>query len=393
MSARKLLALLALISLTPLQIAAAAEPDCLDREPERVTRFGYEGALEGIKLCLGAGNDTSSKLAQSLGKFPKDETDVTARAKRIALLAGQLQGAADAWAAAAKDHAEQVLWLTVSKTIAQESALLAQPYETFSDDEIRRWKAQIFNPGTWQLADKNAGILPGVDLLHFDISKCAANPPVFDKCETYASRKDLLRVLNVGYLLGQYIVHDEFIASLNRAKFRDVQWTEYHEEALFQWPWELAINGNRMKKSSAELCKKDASGMQMGFCTVPSEQVIFLHPDVALQWVSGAENSSELHGAAYLELVGKYSWTWDAEGRISKPRGWSVIALYSNLSGESEVGYGLMYHGKRASTFALTVTDGHVGILASLSIADRLFTASDAARSKLAKALEAMQGQ
>ena len=187
------------------------------------------------------------------------------------------------------------------------------------------------------------------------------------------------------------VVADESVADLKKLQLRDTQWTEYHDAALFQWPWELAFNGYRMKRSSGKWCDRDATGMQHGFCRVPDETYILLHPDTGVMWVDGAESASELQGTAYLEIFGRYSWTWDGEGRVSRPRGWSAIAVYTDLYGESEVGYGLMFHGSRGNQIAITVTDGKVGVLASFALADRLLTASQNARSRLKSIQKSME--
>jgi hypothetical protein len=368
-------------------VPAFASAHCLEREQPRLEAFGYSATLDVLKSdCLGTENDNPANelIKRLLAISPTKET-VAQRVEKFRGLAAALSAYAQERKAGAFD-AEQ--WRQVADAIDQEVATLARFSKDWDEDTVTQWTAALFRPGVWQVSQATgaAGVTDGAILTKLDAGACA-DVASRVACPAYDSRKNLIRVITVGYEIGRYAVRDQLGKQIQALELRDNEWTQYHDNALFQWPWELAYNGYRMKNSKS-LCHRDDRGMQMGYCDVPSEQVIALHPDVALQWVDNAQSSSDLHAAAILEVYGRYRWKWSKKGEISHPWGWSAIVVYSNLSGSSDTGYGLMYHGTRGNSIAATVIDGRIGILVSLAVADRFFTASDAAKAKFAEIIK-----
>jgi hypothetical protein len=122
-------------------------------------------------------------------------------------------------------------------------------------------------------------------------------------------------------------------------------------------------------------CKKDpATGIELGYCTVPESQWIVLHPAAAVQWVDGADNEKDLDPAFIVEVFGKNSWTWEG-GAVSKQRGWSLLAAYSNRGAEEKKwSYGVMLtYGKDLNLGITTTSDDEIGILVSTRLAAKYF--------------------
>lgn len=150
------------------------------------------------------------------------------------------------------------------------------------------------------------------------------------------------------------------------------QWDSYFNEAKFQWWWEVWANGQRMER--AGLCPKDDETQQrLGFCKVPTDQLIVLHPDVALQWIDGAESSDELSPSFIVELFGRNKWSWDETGAVDNAFGWSIVASYTNLTRSDDWGFGGMVHLNNKYSLGLTSTDGELGVFLSLDLSDKLF--------------------
>ena len=108
--------------------------------------------------------------------------------------------------------------------------------------------------------------------------------------------------------------------------------------------------------------KAPGSDLSIGFCEVPNEQWILLHPEAAMRFSNAANTSSELKAALVVELLGYHKWNWvSVDGKetaqLEARRGLSLAATYTDTSIEKRWGFGPMFHlGDYA--FALTKAGG-----------------------------------
>lgn len=225
----------------------------------------------------------------------------------------------------------------------------------------------IFATTFWSF---NAGQLAGGDagVINLWRPTCAAGVAA---CPRYQAQKTLIRVVNLSGSLGKYIAHGNLLAHYQDAVLQDARWQAYFNKALPQYWWEVGVNGLRMGES---LCPKAAdTGIQNGFCAVPHNQLILLHPEAGLQWVSGANQDSDLTAAFLVEVLGWYRWSWD-EAQLHNRMGASLVAAYSNRHQNRDWSYGVMLHAGDGYNLAVTSTaSGDVGVLLNLNLATRFF--------------------
>jgi hypothetical protein len=268
----------------------------------------------------------------------------------------------------------------VSSAFDNEMTHLATLSETQNAIDQALWTDAALAPSLWSIqVTKRVGVAGDISLT--DVT-CTA-PLRGALCPAYQARKDVLRFLSVIEVLSKEVAEGVGIDRRLRGELRDARWAAYHDDGLFQWPWELRRNGRRLGQSEA--CGRYASGMQRGFCAVPRKQVIFFHPDVALQWRDGAGSSSDLDGIAVMEVFGRYWWKWGGKSgaEVEHARGFSVMATYGPADNKSRFGGGLMYHGPRGNSIGLTFAKDKVGVVASIGVSDRLFDATDRAKTRM----------
>lgn len=252
--------------------------------------------------------------------------------------------------------------------------MIAASSETLNEESLRP-SSSILPVDTWDLkeSDTPSNALPGFQLYEGLDGQC---PPPDDpnamSCGAYADRKDMIRTLVLAKRLAVYSEWGVLVAHAKDARLAVKQWDSYFNDARFQWWWEVWANGRRMERSG--LCAMDDETQQRkGFCKVPTDQLIILHPEIALQWIDGAQSSDQLSASFIVELFGKNSWSWDESGAMGSAFGWSVVASYTNLTGFDDWGLGGMVHVNNRYSFGLTSTDGELGIFLSMDLSERVF--------------------
>jgi hypothetical protein len=185
---------------------------------------------------------------------------------------------------------------------------------------------------------------------------------------------ELVRVLRLMNRLIGYADYPALAAHAADARLMNDRWDAYFNKALPQYWWEVAINGSRM---GSDLCSREpGTGIQLGFCKVPTSQLIVLHPSVAVQWVHGAEDTDDLAPAFVVEVFGQNSWYWrERDPTIHGQFGWSLIAAYSNPGrGLEQWSYGVMLHkGPSLNLGITTAGSGQVSLLVSVALAEQIF--------------------
>jgi hypothetical protein len=214
-------------------------------------------------------------------------------------------------------------------------------------------------------------------------AECVANTP----CPAFQARLAQVRVANLMARLQRYAQDASLDQQFADSTLALGQWTSYRESGHHQYVWEVAANSALMGR---DLCPEDAgTGMKMGFCKVPTSQLILLHPDAALRWSRTAQKAGELKPAVLLQVVGWYWWRWEqVDGRptavMADRRGVSLAATYTQSDTEQRWGYGPMFHYDRFNIAVTKAAGGKWSVVLNLNLAEDVFGRKEAFTNELA---------
>lgn len=316
-------------------------------------------ALRVLRNCLGDPGGDTAAVVESFGKLLKDPAkDATGRVEQVQRVLALLEAYSTSRVAVGADVDA---WQRVAIQLREEKEAVA----TAQSNGIA--VADVLTDRFWKIPATPEPVLGGGTIQPFAPFEC----PASGECPTYLSRKDLLRVFRLTYRLQGFAAWPELSAQLADAKLQTSRWDSYFHKTLPQYWWEVIANGSRMGDT---LCPKDSNGMQIGFCSVPTNQIILLHPSAALQWNDGADKTGDLKTAFLIEVFGRNSWKWN-KAEVAAQRGWSVVAAYSS-SGEqsSRWSYGLMGHLAGSYSVAVTTSgDGDVSVILNVKLAEKFF--------------------
>lgn len=335
----------------------------------------YKEALTALTSigCLGADRQQDHQLVKNFDLLTEDVGLATAqRIANTKAANGELLDFARDMAVSAvadRDYWSQIALVLSGQSIAMEQADIAE-----SPGDASEIVASAIIPDSWEIqgsgaveAISNRSVFDGLDPL-CPASASAEGP----QCSAYVNRKDMIVVISLAKDLAGYSTRERLYEHLAESRIANKKWAAYFDDARFQWWWEVWANGLAMVKSGD--CDEDKTTvMREGFCSVPDSQMILFHPDIALSYVDGAESSDEMKGVFMVELFGRNSWDWAEDGTMQNARGWSVVAVHTDLNAKSDWGYGLMYHYRNRYSFGLTSTEGEVGVLLSVDLSDKLF--------------------
>ncbi len=144
------------------------------------------------------------------------------------------------------------------------------------------------------------------------------------------------------------------------------RWDAYFNDTRTQYLWELGISEWRLNKTKND-GRPDAGGVKLGFRKVPTNQVIFLHPGVAFEYLDDAADGSQFEETAILEVLGYNSWKWDGSDP-KKAWGLSLTAAWTDREASDDFGVGLMLHFAHRYSIGVTDHDGDVGVLVSADV-------------------------
>lgn len=234
---------------------------------------------------------------------------------------------------------------------------------------VPQW--QIAKPGVWALDLEHLSVQLS-DTLTLDFQKsylqqgCArVDSP---ECpQSFERAVQVLRHLDLVRRSLDYIFRDRELAEvIMQAKLRRNQWDRYFEQGYPQWPWELWSNG-RLYRDQVE---KDP-----GLAEPPSWQLVWLHPDVALEYVDGAEDGDQFKPAVSVEFIGGDWWSWDEQGRQKGPWGLpvtlgvGVIGTFSDRAGSEDWGMGGVLRINHSYNVGVTTRSGNdLGIFVSANL-------------------------
>jgi len=202
--------------------------------------------------------------------------------------------------------------------------------------------------------------------------KCAASASVNLCSDARKSANAWLRVAALTKLaLGEY--SKKYLDAVKELSDRRLKmWHAYRDDALPQFPWEYALNSHVMRRNDT---RRIVDGNPQGYETIPTSQLIFLHPGASLEWRDAKQNTSDSHvkPALYVELFGINHWSFDdSTGEISGEKGISLMVSYANRQGRTSTGYGVMFHTRMTKQFSLGITraGGEMVYLVNVDLAE-----------------------
>lgn len=200
---------------------------------------------------------------------------------------------------------------------------------------------------------------------------CAATDSA---CPAFESQADLVRVFRLAFKVAKYLSADGLAVHYEDALIQTERWEVYREKAQHQYWWELLLNKASMGRDHC--ARSSDTGIERGFCSTPSSQIIFLHPEAALRWSRYANASSELKPALVVELIGAYRWDWEGEKSAGMKNrfGASLVASYADESVGRKWSYGPMFHFGDGYNLAITRVPGeNWSLMFSINLAERFF--------------------
>lgn len=231
-------------------------------------------------------------------------------------------------------------------------------------------------------------VVAGTKIQPFGGVACASGT---SPCAAYDSRVDMFRVAGLMAQLQNQAQSPALGMALQIAKRELDRWKAYRADGQHQYFWELMANSALMARRHCTQ-KKDASGERVfiGFCEVPTSQLILGHVDAGLRWSRSAKSTSELKPVVLIETIGWYQWKWKSDAgpeaaTMVDRMGVSLAAAYAKHDdgSRSRWSYGPMFHWEGYS-LALTKARGERwGMMINIGLADRYFDRRSAWYDKL----------
>ena len=184
------------------------------------------------------------------------------------------------------------------------------------------------------------------------------------------SAMNLLRAMA---LMEQAIGLKTYVAAVGARKYsalRAAKWKSYFDDALLQYPWELGLNGLLFKESGDS------------YRDPPNHQIIFLHPQIAAEYVGGAPEGDGFKPAVILEVAGVNFWRWSESGKTEKAIGGSLGVLYSDRAEVKDVGIALTTHFAQKYSLGVSFHDGDWGVFVNVPLSEKIQATYEEGKSK-----------
>ena len=120
---------------------------------------------------------------------------------------------------------------------------------------------------------------------------------------------------------------------------RQKSWDEYFERARSQYIWELGLNS---KFTPDE--RQTVDGVKVGFRAVPTSQILFLHPYVAMEYASDEAKGNKFNPTVITDIIGYNWWSWNDDGSMGRAFGASFIFAAADHATTDNVALGFMAH-------------------------------------------------
>jgi hypothetical protein len=358
-------------------LVRAADASCTRDDLQRIDTVARQGdhdvVLPDLLRCLGF--DESSPVVVQFDQATPDTNDEPMRRANVLKALGRLVEFADARIAAGLDVNA---WDLIAERLRAEISLLQAPEKVVLGNDV------FLPPGFWEKGD---GLMANGAINIFAPTHCddeaaspAQPPPPSQPCAAYERRKEIIRVFALVARLRKYAQSDSLTIHLRDARLESERWTAYFHGTLPQYWWEVALNGRLMED---KFCKTDSrNGNPLGFCEVPTSQVILLHPGAAVQWVNGADGANDLKAALAIEVAGYNRWAWNGGTVPRRQLGVGLVAAYADRGGSvsRNLSYGVAFHYGGGYNLAVTTTlkgRNMIGIFFNTNLAEKVFAQKD----------------
>ncbi|MDJ1138813.1 hypothetical protein [Marinicella marina] len=228
------------------------------------------------------------------------------------------------------------------------SSLLDSFINNFNSSNRTKWPSFSINNflGKYILSiDYNTE--ESVSFIESDDDKCLTTDAYGVSCSDVL--EDFVYAFNLYKTL---ILKKEASKAVENSKFNTEQWREYFTSTRSQTPFELTINSKLYRDTITS----------KHFVPPPPLQVIFLHPNLMMEYVNKADDGNQFKQSLAIEWVGVNMWN----SKI--PFGASIMTSYSDRSGVRDVGHGLLFHFNNKYSIGVTDHDGETGFSISVDI-------------------------
>ncbi len=226
---------------------------------------------------------------------------------------------------------------------------------------------ELIRATNWKINqnDFTVKLIPNVRVLDFNdtyLNRAASSP------DLYRNAIDTLGILLLTDQTLNYIKRKWALEKVGAVvRERRNQWQVYFDKSIPQWPWELGlINGPIYARKLKN---------EKGLGKVPDWQLIFLHPDIALEYVNGASEGNRFKPSLTVEVIGGDFWSWESDAKQKGPLGFPVplgvglLATYSDRAGSDDWGYGGVIHINHTFNIGVTFRGNDTGFFVSTNLA------------------------
>jgi len=145
-------------------------------------------------------------------------------------------------------------------------------------------------------------------------------------------------------------------------------WEAYRTEARPQYPWEWLLNGVLYRDDRP----KDAANNPIGPASLPSAQVILLHPGVGLERfdIRNTDQSAN-NPTLYIEWLGynRLHWDYDA-GKLRGGLGVSLVSVYAARQDAKDWSHGIMFWVQNKYGLAMTRNGEGTSVMVSVDVGE-----------------------
>ena len=308
--------------------------------------------------CLGGKRDHSDAFAVLATALQQAEQETDSDAEKLAYVrAIVLYQQAALHSAADQSPLRNATGPHPLAQFAERMATLRQDLEAGATSDMLEADAWDYLPSSFEVGD---GLGGDYSLCTALLSRPECTPDDRLDPTEYQVAESLLRHAKLMDRLGDLAHAPELDAFTTRIASLQEMWRQYAVEARSQTPIELAINSWRFKHDLAT----------EGFVRPPSQQIIALHPSVAMEYVGDADDGSRFEPALMVEWIGINRWRWRGgeSPRMEDPIGVSLVSTYSDRAGTRDVGHGIVLHYKHVYSLGVTRHGGDTGVFVSVDL-------------------------
>ncbi len=186
------------------------------------------------------------------------------------------------------------------------------------------------------------------------------------------ARIDVIRSINLLVQEQKHAQSPTLQTQLRDAQTELARWQAYRRDSRHQSIWELWAYSQLMTRDPS-ICARDGSNGLIGFCKVPTSQLVLLHPDASLIATRPSGQPTQLQPALIIDVIGAHalSWQYERSARIERQWGYALSATCAQVDGRPQWSYGPRLH-MDGYNLALTRSEGGGwNLVVSLNLAER----------------------